>query len=663
MREIIGKIGERLRGLPEPAVCILLAMAGVLVYANTLTAGFVSDDKALILKSSRIHSLRRVPAYFSQPFFQEATGGRSTAYYRPVVSAGFALDYAVGGDEAWVYHLTNVAWWAVCVVLVYLLARRLLASREAAVAGAVIFLAHPIHTETVAWISGRTDLFALVLMLGAVLCGLEHREQRGGWWWLVGAFVLGTAAMFCKEVALVLVPLWAVLELTIGRNERHRAPAGRRVAVGGAFLAATILYLAARWIAVGGIAAATGVRNFDPWTPAGMGTVARCVWEYLGKLALPVQLSFAFEFDPFTGPPGVLALLCAAGGLGLLGLSVYAGVRRPRMGFWMWWMWLGLAPAVNFVPINEVVAERFAFVASVGYCMLLGMAFGRVLGSGASWNRRRLAMAALVLLAGGLALRTVRRNADWQSERTLYLSAVRTAPDRPMAHTLAAEVYLSDPRVPERALLHYRRALELAGGKSALRFVLHNALGQVHRQMGDREEALLHFREALGVRPGSPVARTNLGLLLIAFAEEEGVSGALEPARRELERVVEGHPDYADGHFALGYWQMQHGDDPRRAVELLGRAAELDGTFDMALYFQALALLELGEEARAESVLLEAIRRNPANVEARYRLARLYLDRGREREALQQARQALRIRKSQRLVSLIEQIQARIEGP
>jgi cytochrome c-type biogenesis protein CcmH/NrfG len=71
----------------------------------------------------------------------------------------------------------------------------------------------------------------------------------------------------------------------------------------------------------------------------------------------------------------------------------------------------------------------------------------------------------------------------------------------------------------------------------------------------------------------------------------------------------------------------------------------------------------LGEEARAESALLESIRRNPANVEARYRLARLYLDRGRAREALQQARQALRISKSQRLMSLIEQIQARIEDP
>ena len=534
-----------LGAIPEPALCLLLALLAGALYANTLTAEFVSDDKGLIVSNRRVQSLGHIPRHFTEAFSQRGQGGSSTSYYRPVVTTSFAVDYAWSGGRPRGFHLTNTVVWAICVVLVYLLGRRLTPSQAAAVAGTLIFLAHPIHTETVAWISGRTDLFALVFMLGATLTALRFRDPGNSCAWLVAAGFLALMGMLSKEVALVLLPLWIIYEVTVGRESFREGAWQRSLAVGGVFSVATLAYLVARWHAVGGLTAASGTPNFNPWTLNGLATISRCVWEYLGKLALPLNLSFAFEFDPFSGPVGVLQWGSLVAGVLLLTLTVYASWRRPLVGFLLCWLWIGLLPALNFVPINEVVAERFLFVPSVGFCLLVGLAFqgsfvrphspGAVVGT-----------VAMILLTVGWATQTVVRNGDWQSERTLYLSAVRTEPDRPLAQTLAAEVYLSDPHVPERAILHYRRALELADGKPALQFVIHNGLGQTHRTMGQMDRALAHYERALELKPDSPVVRTNMALLWIQLGEGEAGAEALEKGRRELERVARETPGYAD---------------------------------------------------------------------------------------------------------------------
>ncbi len=614
---------------PELVVCLFLAVLAMALYADTLRAGFVADDKGLIVNNEIIHSTDNIPAYFLQAFSTRGLDERSTAYYRPVIATSFALDYALGGGQPWMFHLTNLLMWGICVVLVYLLLRRLLPKKTPAVAGTLIFAAHPVHTETVCWIAGRTDLFALVFMLAAFVCGIEAmtNERKSGW--IAGAALGGALAMFSKEIALILLPLWIVYGLTDRRMERGGGKLASWSRLAGIYGILTFGYLLARWYAVGGMKTSAGAPIFDPWTLSGMATIGRCVLEYMGKLLVPLDLSFAFEITPFTSPLSWWAVASLAGGFGLLLVTFYATWRHPRKGFWLWWVGLGLGPALNIIPINEVVAERFLFVPSVGYCSLLGMAFGAVLCRETDTGRlRRGGYAALIVLVVGLGAQTVMRTADWRNERRLYLSALRSDPYKPRAQTLAGEVFLSNPPVPERAYLHYSRALELAADQPGLRYVAQNALGKLSGRLHRPYEALMHYSRALELRPNSPTVRTNRALLLMQLGEEQKMDRMLERARAELEEVREHHPDYADAHFALGYWAMRHGKDPERAMELFDRAATLDDSFAAPLEYKA----------------------------------RVLLQQGRRRQALREARRALTIRHSESLVSLIERIKSQLDG-
>ncbi|MFW5923561.1 MAG: tetratricopeptide repeat protein, partial [Planctomycetota bacterium] len=609
---------------------MVLAVFAMALYSDTLRAGFVSDDKGLIVNNEIIHSVGNVPRYFVRAFSTRGMDKRSTAYYRPVVAASFALDYALGEGQPWMFHLHNVVAFGICVVLVYLLLRRLLPSKIPAVVGAFVFAAHPIHTETVCWIAGRTDLFALLFFLAAFLCALQARRNKGGWGWFGGAAVGAALAMFSKEVALILLPVWVVYELTIGRVEEKRGNLRRSAYTGAIFTVCTVAYLVARWQAVGALGTSAGSPVFDPWTINGMATIGRCVLEYVGKLVLPLDLSFAFEIAPFTGSVGSYAILSLAGGLGLLVLTLYASWKYPRLAFWLWWMWLGLGPALNIIPINEVVAERFLFLPSVGYCSLLGVAFGALIRAEGQNARlyRHVMVGACVLIVVSLSAQTVARSVEWRDERRLYLSTLRSAPYSPWARTLAGEVYLSDPRVPERAYLHYRRALELSHEQPALRYVIHNALGQLTREMQRPAEAMAHYRQALELQPDSAVVRTNQALLWIQEGEKDESEELLEKGRAGLEQAIEIDPAYADAYFVLGYWEMEHGGDLEEAIDLFDRAVEKDKSFAAALEYKAHALLRMG----------------------------------RVRQALRAARRALTIQHSESVVSLIERIQNRLGG-
>ncbi|MFW6280158.1 MAG: tetratricopeptide repeat protein [Planctomycetota bacterium] len=654
---MIGDIGEHFKNSDDHVICILLAAGAVLLYINTLPAGFVSDDRELIEENERVRSLGQIPAYFVEPFSQKGLAGGSSAYYRPVVSATFTMDYALYGRQPWGYHLTNILLYALCVVLVYLLFRRFLPGRWGAAGGAVIFLAHPLHTETVSWISGRTDLLALVFMLVAVHSFLHARRRgRSLMWFPILAGCAGLA-MLSKEVALVLLPLWGMYELTWGRTDREASPRARRVAVGGTLGLATIGYILARWLIVGGVEAASGQPIFDAWTLSGLATVARCVLEYARKLLFPLHLSFAFEIDPFTGM-STAAWLMIGGGFIMLCISIGAVVWRPAYGFWTWWIWLGLVPALNLVPINEMVAERFLFVPSVGYAALIGMLIGMLPGRKTSFNGWRAAGAVFILMVGAMGAQTVIRNEEWRTERSLYLSALRASPQRPMAHILAAEVYLSDPDSPERSVHHYRRALQLSDSRPGFRHVAHNGLGRGLQELDRPFEALSHLREAVELNPDNPVSGTNYGLLLMDLGEEHGSEKMVQDGAEKLKEVISREPGHADALFGLGYWAMKHEDDQKEAVELLGRAARADADFDAPLIYQAEAFVRMGRRGRAIDALENAIERTPDNARAYHRKAELHLAEGETRRALRDAETAFTISGSPESKQLLEKIRS-----
>ena len=644
---------DRASRLRSVLACALVAALGVLVYARTLGGGFIADDEGLILRSPRVHSLRSVPGFFVQGFAQERSVGHTAGYYRPVVSTSFALDYATGGGAAWAFHLTNVLVYAACCGLVCALLLRLLTDGAAAVLGSALFACLAVHTEAVAWISGRTDLLALAFMLAAALCLLGARQPAAGGarTWrpaalLCAAFALMLLALMSKEVALALLPMWIAFELTLGRRGRWSAVLWRRCVAVGTLALACGVYLAMRRVALGALGTG-GPPIFRPWTPEGLATIAMCVWQYLGKLALPVQLSFGFEVQPFKTVRAAAPVLCLVGAAGLGGLTLWAALRRPAVGLALLWTWLGLAPALNFVPITETAAERFLMVPSVGFCLLMALAVSEVRGGlkreagarGAVWVQAALAAVAMLALAHGLM--AAQAAGQWRTQRSLYLATMRSSPASPISQDLAGLAYGDDPTTPERAVLHFRRALELSGGLPALQVVAHDNLGRIYAQNGRLAPAMMHLGEALRLNEGLAQVRGLLALVIVEMARTEGLPRAWELARGQAERALkDGGPDGL-AYVALACRELYSAHDPEAAGALFEKAARLDPARNLA----------------AQAAFEGAVRANPRDARTHYQLALVYARQGKIEDALRAARAARRIEPTPEVIGLIEELE------
>jgi len=625
----------RLRlALPYGAV----ALVAFLTYANTLRNGFIWDDHALILQSERMRSLGNVPRFFVEPFFPEGPAGESAAYYRPLVSASFALDYHAGGpDRPWVFHLTNMLLYSACAAAVYALYSRLIAGRGVALLAALLFACHALHTESVAWISGRTDVLAGLFMCLAFVVLLRsgskspaqqlasHKQPEGGprrRFALPAAFVFLLLALFSKEVALSLVPIgvaFVVLSAGAGGGSAElRGPVAGLLAL----CAAAGVYLAVRQMVLGGVGTGLGERPFSPWTGAGAATSANCALQYLARLALPLNLSADFEVTPFGSVWSPLALLAIGGAAGLLVLSVAVSRRDRLLGFGLWWMWLSLLPVLHFVPISETAAERFAFVPSIGFCLVLGLVLERLLRSVPHRHGAAVvAVAAMLILTAGHGTVAVLRNRDWHTERSLAASSVSTAPHVARAHLAMGMVYDVRMGLRRRASQHYRRAVELA----PMMAVAHNKLGRMSLELGALEEAVFHLKLSSSLRPDDPIMQTDLA-------------------------------------NALGFWHLTRSGRLEEAVEMFGKVEKLDPHYAEASYHKGVALQRLGRTEQAEAAYTEALRRRPRYYEPLYALALLHFENGELERALREAGLACTIKATDEVRSLLSAIKQELEG-
>ncbi len=337
-----------------------LAPVAALVFVPALWGRFVADDFSLL------HTLDGVSSPLS-PFVHNdlGQGAGSAHFYRPLWVLLNSAAFQVFGARPGAFHALNLVLFAVVVVEVWALARRLLDDRRALIA-ALAFAVYPRHGESVAWISGNTDLLATALILAALLALLAGRRL-----WLVA--VLSVAAALSKETGF-LIP---VLGLVVLRDDRTRS---RDLVVVAALMVAV---LAVRTVIVGG----AGGYTDEPVTPR---RVAASALSYLVATVTPPGLEI-LHTPALAVVPLALALLAGYGIRRLedparrrvlvLGLAVFAIALLPVLG--------------EPLDLNNATGERLLFLPSVG----LALAFAAV-----APDRSRVALWAGGAIAGALCV-------------------------------------------------------------------------------------------------------------------------------------------------------------------------------------------------------------------------------------------------------------------
>ncbi len=524
--------------LPGIAAALVAAAAA----SPSLTAPFVYDDRPYVVENADLRGgLERVPALFAASFPSTAP---QRGLYRPVTAVSLRLDRLGGGVPApWRHHLTNVALAALLAFAVHALLRRFLEPSPAA-AGALLFAAHPVHVEAVAWVSGRAELLAA--LLGVLAAGLlvdAARASDRGRAAAGGALLL--AGILAKEGAAalaVLLPAWAL-------RARPRAPALAVVPA----LAAAAVAMAARLAVLGAAGPAPGetvgaARLADRWP-----LVLAAAGEHLRLLVWPHPLSL----ERMPQPPASWSDPAVAAGAATLatavGLAAWAA-RRGAPALFAAWPFVTLLPVAHLVPIGETVAERFLLLPSVGACALLGAAL-------AGPGRARRALVALLVTAGVGA--SVARATVWRDEVRLWEDAVRRTPGSALARAALGDA-LAAAGHPEAAGKAWQAALARDPALAAARLAWAGELARTGRVA----EALAETAEAVRPRPDHPVAWNHFGARLMA-------AGRADEGEAAFRRAVELSPRYGSALRNLAAAVLERGRADEGA-ELLRRARAAD---------------------------------------------------------------------------------------
>lgn len=493
-----------------PVLAACAAVAGAFVYVNALDNPFVYDDFGQILENPSIRNL-------SDPYSILVRD-----MMRPAVNFSYALDTAIWGLRPFGYHVTNMLLHVTNILLVFWAAllvsadrgrqdgQRLASTSSATViafATAMLFAVHPMMSQAVGYVSGRSEVLYVAFFLLAFFAGRQWMLDSGRRWWLscVGLWLL---SMLTKESAVMLPVVlisydWLILE-------SDRAGLKRRF-VG--------LYLP--MLAIIGLAGASRLavlllveypsQTAPDWRFAFVAVDA--FWRYLSMFALPKGQSI---FHAVTLPDSLFALRPLAGVLGLAAyLALVWWLRRVHslLSFGLLWFLLLLIPSSLFFTLGfgEPMAEHRAYGAAVGLFLAWGCSFEIL------WNRvvergfvRVLATGAAVLFLAQLGFKTVVRNAVWDDPVGLSSEAVRYAPEHWMPRMLLAEAYRQAGSCVE-AVPEYRAAISLRPEEQFPYTKLAGCRIEAGR-FEEAEEALLGLR---AVNPLSEDASMGLGVFAV----------------------------------------------------------------------------------------------------------------------------------------------------
>jgi Flp pilus assembly protein TadD len=415
------------------------------------------------------------------------------------------------------YHLANLAQHLFAAGLLVLVLRRL--AVPGALLAAAIFVLHPVHVESVAWISEQKNTLSLVLYLASALAYLRFdtdRRPRDSWL----GFACFAAALLTKSVTATLpAALLVVLWWRRGRLEwRHDvAPLVPWLLLG----ATAGLFTAAveRHLIIGADAAAIDLSWLQRLLLAG-----RVLWFYLGNLIWPADLTFIYPrwtIDPSAGwqwLPGVGAIALTAG--------LWQLRRFSRAPLAAWLLFAGsLFPVLGYFDVYpfrySFVADHFQYLPNLGLIALLAAA----LTMGVSRFSPVMRGVPKIGLLGILAMLAAGQSPMYRDSETLYRTTLRRNPECWMAHNNLGLI-LSARGQRREALLHLRQAVALKPDY----FDGHNNLGLALAQSGQPKAGLPHLRRAVRLNPTAAEARNNLGIALAACGRPYEAAAAFRGA-------------------------------------------------------------------------------------------------------------------------------------
>ncbi len=402
---------------------ILLVLVTFAVYSNSLNNEFVFDDESVVLGDESITSLSNIPKYFTaEQGFHKVIG----RYYRPVVSATYAMDYALWGLKPFGFHLTNVLIHVINVLLLFGLLRLMFEKSTSKfkdygiLIGTLIFALHPIHTEAVAWVSGRTDSLSCTFFFASFIYYLKFSKKSSGSNLVLTLFFY-LFALLAKEMAITLPVMIILYDLVVVRLRVKDALKGK-AKIYGALIVLSIAYLLLRWAVLKDIPQRESYFYFyGKDTATAIYTMLQTIPIYFKLAVFPIGMVYHYGgFLPYLSSPADFGVIFAVAFLAVTGfVAFYLYRRMPVVSYALIFFFITLLPVLNIVPTMNFMADRFLYIPSV----FLSLITVTVLFKYYTPKSKNIIYSITVIILVGYGFMTIVRNAEWKTNDILFMSA------------------------------------------------------------------------------------------------------------------------------------------------------------------------------------------------------------------------------------------------
>lgn len=534
----------------ELCICLLLGILILAAYGQIVNHDFISfDDERLVTANRHVRN-----GFTWDSFIWSFTAGiKVSNYWIPLTWLSHILDCELYGLNPMGHHWTNLLLHMANTILLFSVFKKMTGALWPSAFMAGLFAIHPLHVESVAWVSERKGVLSAFFWLLAMLTYVYYAE-RPGWkrYFLVMlGFVLGLMSkpvVVTLPFVLLLIDYWP-----LGRWPG--SPASRQCS--DTIRQWSVARLVGEKVPFLGLAAGAGVVTFifqqkgGALAPLGLEHmkihVANALISYLkyiGKMVWPSHLAV---FYPHPGMPSV-GLPVLAGAL-LLGISVVLLRMKRRHPYllvgWLWYLGT-LVPMIGLVQVGAVaMTDRYAYIPFIGLFMMVAWG-GSELAGRWRYSKLILAVSAGAVLVILLVVTWIQVS-HWQNSMKLFRHALAVTHNNWLAHNSLGVALLRADKLDE-AGFHFNKTLQIKPDD----VMAYNNLGSVLARKGELDEAIFYFQKAIAIKPDYVKALDSLGKAL--FDRQ-----SYQEAGFYYRKALKVKPDYASAHYNLGNLLVKQG--------------------------------------------------------------------------------------------------------
>lgn len=598
---------------------IILAVVSLALYINTLRNDYALDDSMVLIRNSftqqgvsGIGDIFKYDTFTGFWVFNDSTrtveqivkekkllaGGR----YRPLSLATFALEIELFGkdfyDENEVYvgqgcpainHAMNAIYYALTVVLLYLILVRLFPRKNDSwwfsipFIAALLFAFHPIHTEVVANVKGRDEILTLLGSLAALWWSIKYIDSKKMYYLILSGLAL-LCGLFSKENAIVFL---AIVPLTLYYFTNAKWKEIGKVMI--PLAVASVAFLAVRGMVLGWEhTEQTKELMNDPFINMNFseryGTIFVTLLMYIKLLFVPHPLTY--DYYPWQIPKTELS-----DGLALLSLAIYLALgiyaiygmikKKDIASYSILFFLIPLAPVCNiFFAVGTLMNERFVFISSIGFCLLVAWFFAEVLPR----ITKNVAAAKYITAVVGIivlclfSLKVVSRNADWENDTVLFTTDVEVSSmsakgncaaggrllERAQSKAVKDDKELHDA-LCEKAIKYLKKSNEIyaSDGKkdskkhssTAVYSDAMNLLGNSYFEIGDIAKALDSYTKIIALYPQHDIANGNIHVVLMqtpGMLRNKLTTSTVPELLEVLGTLIQVKPECGEAYYVLG---------------------------------------------------------------------------------------------------------------